>query len=119
MFTDPQTVTINAVAQTLPRTSSGVDTGAFKKDDGTVQLSISHAYGKRTRRLVRLDSSKIAADPLISSTSIKYSLGVYLVIDEPVTGYTVAERKQVVDALVAYLAATSGSNVTKILGGES
>lgn len=119
MLTDPQTVTINAIANTLPRTSSGVNSGAFQKDDTTVKLEVSHQYGKRNRRLVKLTHSKIAADPLISSTNIRYSMSVNLVIDVPTTGYTVAEAKQVVDGITAWCTASSGANITKILGGEN
>ncbi len=119
MLADPQSVTINAVAQSLPAIARGVNQSAYQKDDGNVKLSISHSYGKRTRRTVRLDFSKIAADPLVSSTNIKYSMSSYLVIDTPVTGFTVAEAKQIVDALTAYLTASSGAKVTSVLGGES
>lgn len=118
-FSDPQTITINSIANTLPRTSSGVNSGIFTKDDGNVKLTASHAYGKRTRRTVRIDHSKIAPDPLISSTNIKYSMSAYLVVDVPVTGYSIAEQKQIVDALTAWLTITSGSNATKLLGGEN
>lgn len=118
-FADPQTVTINAIANTLPRTASGVDAGAFTKDDGLVQLQVNHAYGNRTRRTIRLNHAKIAPDPLISSTNIRYSASVYLVVDLPKTGYTVAEAKQLVDALTAYLTASSGARATQLLGGEN
>jgi hypothetical protein len=118
-LSDPQSVTINSVAQSLPRVSSGINSGIFQKDDTTVRLEVSDQYGKRTRRLVRLTHSKIAADPLISSTNIKYSMSVGLTIDVPVTGYTVAEAKQIVDALSAWLTASSGANITKVLGGEN
>lgn len=118
-YTDPQSVTINAVAVSLPRTSSGVDAGSFTSNDGTVKLSVSHSYGKRNRRTVRLEHSKIAPDPLISSTNIKHSMTAYIVVDTPVTGYSVVEAKQIVDALTAYLTASSGGNVTKLLGGEN
>ncbi len=118
-FADPQSVTINAVAQSLPRTSSGVNAGVFTKDDGTVKLSVSHQYGKRTRRTIRIDHSKIAPDPLVSAQNIKFSMSVYLVVDVPVTGYTVAEQKQIVDALSAYLSASSGARTTQLLGGEN
>lgn len=118
-YSDPQTVTINAVAQTLPRVGSGVNVGSFSKDDGNVKLGVSHAYGKRTRRVVRIDLSKIAPDPLISSTNIKYGMSAYLVVDVPVTGYTIAEQKQGVDALFAWGTASSGANITKLLGGEN
>lgn len=118
MFSDPQTVTINSVDKTLPRVSAGVNTGEFRDGDGNISLKVSHQYGKRSRRQVRLDLSKIAADPLISSTNIKYSMSAYLVVDEPMTGFTNAEAKQVVDALTDYLTDSGGANVTKLLGGE-
>lgn len=119
MLADPQTVTINAVAQTLPAIVRSTNSSAYQKDDANVKLGISHTYGGRTRRVARLDFKKIAADPLISAQSILYSMSSYLVIDTPITGFTVAEAKQIVDALVAWLSASSGANITKILGGES
>lgn len=118
-YSDPQSITINAVPVTLPRVSSGTNAGAFSKDDGTVRLSVSHAYGKRNRRTIRVDHSKIAPDPLISAQSIRHSLSVYLVVDAPVTGYTVVEQKQVIDAFTAYLTLTTGARVTQLLGGEN
>jgi len=118
-FADPQTVTINAVPQTLPRVSSAPNAGAFQKDDGSVKLSVSSEYKKRTRRTIRLDHKKIAADPLQPSTNTLYSMSVYMVVDVPQTGYTVAEQKQIIDGLTAYLTASSGARVTQLLGGEN
>lgn len=119
MLADPQSVTINAVANSLPAVSRGANVSSYRKDDGLVSLDISHQYGKRIRRTVRLNHSKIAADPLISAQNIKYSMSAYLVMDVPVTGYTVAEAKYIVDGLTAYLTASSGAKVTSVLGGES
>lgn len=116
-FADPQTVTISAVAQTLARVSQDPN-GTFLKDDGLVKLTVGQTVAKRTRRLIRLDHSKIAADPLISAQNIKYNMGVYLVFDLPSTGYTVAEAKAISDGFIAYLSASSGAVVTKLLGGE-
>jgi len=120
-FSDPQSVTINAVANSLPRTSSGPSSGIFTKDDGNVKLTVSHAStSKRARRTIRLDHRKIAADPLISAQNIEFSMSTYIVVDVPVSqGYTIAEQKQIVDALTAYLTASSGARVTQLLGGES
>jgi hypothetical protein len=119
-FTDPQAVTINAVSQTLPRISSGVNSGVFQKDDASVKLSVSHTYAKgRARRLIRLDHAKVAADPLMAGINVRATGAVYLVTDFPQTGYTVAEAKQIVDALTAYLTATSGARATQLLGGEN
>lgn len=119
MLADPQSVTINAVAQSLPAVARGVNSSSYKKDDGTVTLSISHQYGKRTRRTARLDFSKIVADPLVPTQNQKVSMSAYLVIDHPLTGLTNAEIKQVTDGLTAYLTASSGAKVTSIVGGES
>jgi hypothetical protein len=112
-------MTINAVAQTMPRISSGPNAGAFSTADGTYKESISHTYGTRTRRVLRLDASKVAADPLIPAQNTRYSMSAYLVVDVPTFGYTVAEQKLVVDGLVAYLAASTGARVTQLLGGEN
>lgn len=119
-FADPQSVTINAVANSLPRTAQD-PSGIFSKDDGTVALVISHAPvgNKRMRHNIRLNHSKIASDPFTAGNSLKYSMSAYLVVDVPFEGgYTVAEQKQVVDGLVAYLAASTGAKVTQLLANE-
>jgi len=117
-FPDPQVITINAVAQSCPRIASGPNSGAFQKDDASVKR-VSHTYNKRTRHLIRVDSSKITADPLNPTSNLPYSMSAHLVVDVPVMGYTVAEQKQVVDGFLAYLSASSGANVTRLLGGEN
>jgi len=119
MFADPQTVTINAIANTLPRTQAGVDAGIFSKDDGNVKLSAKHTYANRIRRLARLDIRKVAADPLTTGYNKEYNMSAYLVIDHPPVGFTNAELKLQIDGLVAWLSASAGANITKLLGGES
>lgn len=118
-LTDPQSVTINAVAVPLPRVSTGVNQSKYVSNDGLVELTASHSYGKTTRRLLRIDHSKIAPDPMVSDRNIKHSMSAHLVIQVPVTGYTVTEAKQIVDALTGFLTASSGAVVTKLLGGEN
>jgi len=118
-FADPQSVTVNSIAVSLPRTSAGAGTSTYSSADGLYQMTVSHAYGKRARRTIRLTQSKISADPIVPAQNLRSSMSVYMVVDVPNTGYTVAEEKYVVDALVAYLTASSGAQVTKILGGEN
>jgi len=118
-FADPQSVTINAVAQTLPRVSSGEQSGTFRKDDGTVSMRVNHTYGKRIRHSVSLDHQKFAADPLISSTNVLRSIRVSFTVDAPVQGYTITEQKQIADAVTAYLTASSGARLLQLLGGEN
>lgn len=126
-FSDPQSVTIDAIAVSLPRVSvngaasiyAGTLSGATNLD-GDVKLSASHSYGKRVRRVIRLDHQKIADDPMNQNVSLKVNSGVYLVVDSPVNGlYSAAELKLLVDGFLTHLSASSGAQVTKLLGGES
>nr|QDH88512.1 MAG: hypothetical protein H3Rhizo37260_000002 [Leviviridae sp.] len=119
MFSDPQSVTINSVANTLPRVSVNGSSSTYQKDDGNVKLSVSSAYGKRTRRTARIDFRKTAADPLFPAQNVAYSMSTYIVADVPNVGFTITEQKQIVDALTAWLSASTGANTTKLLGGES
>jgi hypothetical protein len=118
-YADPQSVTINAVATSLPRTSSGINSGAFGTADGLVQLNVASSYGKRTRRTIGLTQSKVSADPLVPSQNVRSLMKCYLVVDVPVNGFTVTEQKYLVDALTGYLAASTGAKVTQLLGGEN
>jgi len=116
---DPQSITINAVANSLPRVSVGPNSSIYQKDTGDVKLTVSSSYGKRTRRSARLDFRKTAADPLFPAQNAPYSLSMTVIADVPTTGYTIAEQKQILDALTGWFAASSGANATKFLGGES
>jgi hypothetical protein len=118
-FADPQTVTINAVAKVLPRVSVDANGSKYSLDTGDVKMSVAHSYGKRTRRTYRIDLRKVAPDPLISAQNIYYNMSFYIVVDVPVTGFTIAEQKQLTDGFITYLQATSGAQMTKFLGGES
>ncbi len=114
-YNDPISLTISGSAVSLPRISSGVNSGAFSTPDSTNVIRVAHAYGKRTRRTVRLENSKIATDPLTAANA-KYSMTAYLVVDVPNVGYSVAEAQAVTTALTAFL---SPANLAKLLGGEN
>lgn len=117
-FSDPQTVTVNAVAQVLPRTGFDASSGTFTKDDGTRQLLISHAYGKRTRRAVKFTSNVIASDPLVTGNNLRLSSSVTVVIDQPTTGLTPTQLKDDAAGLLTWLTASSNANLIKLIGGE-
>jgi hypothetical protein len=82
-------------------------------------MSVSSQYGKRTRRTLKLQHSKIAADPLLAGQSVPVSMSCYIVSDTPLTGYTVTEQKAIIDAFTAYLTASTGARVAQLLGGEN
>lgn len=112
---DPQTITVNTVAQTLNRTIPGTTNSVYTTDDEAFTFKVSHQESKgRTRRMIRVDQRVVAADPLTSVNEYK-SLGVYLVIDEPEYGFTDAEIDYVVQGLTTWL---STANVTKVCSGQ-
>jgi hypothetical protein len=120
-LTDPQSVTINAVAVSLPRTSVRDGASEYTSGDGLVKETFSTTNGNkgRARHLARIDHSKLTADPFKPSDNVKVSMSCYMVIDTPPAGYTVTEAKQVVDGFIAQLNASSGALITKLLGGEN
>lgn len=119
-FTDPLSVTIlPAGAVSLPRTSVGDDESEYTSADGLIQVKASHNYGKRTRRMWRIDTSKMAPDPFRPSENVKVSMSMYIVFDLPPSGFTAAEAKAVFDASRVAWAASSDQQITKLLGGES
>jgi len=119
MLADPQSVTVNSVAISLPAVRRGDDQSKYLAADGNTELVMSSKYGTRIRRMARLNFRKIAANPLDSSVNLQYTGSCYLVFDLPVIGYTAAEAKLQSDGFLAYLTASSGAKVTALLGGES
>lgn len=118
-FTDPQSVTISGTAISLPRVSSRDNGSSYQSADGLVKLTADNAYGRRYRRVLRIDHSKISADPFLPATNVKQSMSNYIVFDVPPAGYTNAEILAVYAGFKAAFTATSDALITKLLGGES
>ncbi len=106
MLTDPQSITINGSAISLPRISVGDLTATYQSADGSTSLRISHTASSRERSLIRLDQNKIGSDPYLASVSKSYLESVYLVIDRPLNGagFTDTETSQAVAGFLAYCA---------------
>lgn len=116
-FADPQTITVNGVAKTLVRVSSGDMNATYKSADDEWQLRISHQKSKgRIRRMVRLDRKMVAADPLTAENTYQ-TAGVYQVIDEPEVGIDDTNLGYQSAALDLWM--TTGTNTAKILASES
>lgn len=119
MFSDPQSVTVNAVAQSLPRIGTlAPNSGRFQKDDASYVLTLSHVVGKRTQRKLRLDHSKIITDPFASDRNIPVNSSIFVTLDAPAVGYTNAELVNMIVAVADWLKATTNANTTKLVGGE-
>lgn len=121
MYSDPQSLTISGTAVSLPRVAAGTNQGSFKSPDGNVTFSVSHTYGKRARRVFRLDQTKVTPDPLLTNVNRVIDASAYLVVNAPLQGFSPTELKGIVDALTAWAAAGTGAanNTVRLLGGES
>jgi hypothetical protein len=118
-FTDPQSITISGAASSLPLTSRGQDGADYKSSDGLITLTARHAYGRRTRRVLRVDHSKLTTDPFLPTQNVKVSMSNYIVFDLPPAGYTNAEALAVYNGFKTVYTAASDAVITKLLGGES
>lgn len=120
-FADPQDITIAGVATSLPRTGSGPSSGTFASNDGNITLSVQHSRSKggRLRHVYRIEHAKVTTDPFIPANNTQVGMSTYLVVDVPPAGYTVAQQKEVIDGFLAALSASSGSDITKLLGNET
>jgi hypothetical protein len=118
-FTDPLSVTISSTTYPLPRTSVGDDESEYTSADGLIVVRASHQYGNRTRRMLRIDQSKMTSDPFKPSENVKVGMGFYLVFDLPPAGFTSAEALAVYTGFKTLFTAGSDAVITKLLGGES
>lgn len=117
MLTDPQVVTVNAVAKSMARIlvdSKGKTT--YVNADGTFTLTVSHTLsGQRVRSLVRIDQKAIVADPLTAANDYE-TLSFYFVIDRPEVGFSSTQVDQLVAGLKTWLDTTM---VGKLYGREA
>lgn len=118
-FTDPQSITISGTAISLPRVDTGLGKSRYQSADGLVSLSASNVYGRRNRHTLRIDHSKVTADPFIPAQQTKVSMSNYIVFDMPVAGYTNADALAIYQGFKTLFTAGSDGLITKILGGES
>jgi len=121
-FTDPLSITLTGVTSSLPRTGDAPGAGdgsVYRSGDGLIALTASHDVAKRTRRVLRLDTSKLTADPFKPAENVKVSTAVYVVFDIPPAGYSPAEVLAGYTGFKTLFSASSDAVIVKLLGGES
>lgn len=117
MYNDPQSVTINGAATSLPRVGSPSPNrmGVYKSADGNVELTVRQDQSAtRFRREIRLIQRKVALDP-IAAVNKEISTSVIMTVDEPKWGFSDAEIGYLTAAVIAWF---SNANRDKLLGGE-
>jgi hypothetical protein len=118
-FADPQSITIGASTISLPRVSVGDGQSKYTSGDGLTTLTSSSAYGRRIRRVLRVDTAKITSDPFIPANNRKESMSYYMVFDLPEVGYDATAALDVAVGLNSLASASSNAILKKLLGGES
>jgi hypothetical protein len=116
MFTDPVSLTVDAVEKELPRIEVGGSRSLYALPDQSLQLTISHQSSKkRIRSMVRLDVQAIVADPLTSENDYE-NCAIYLVVDRPEKGFS---TETVSDHAVALMGFCDVNTLAKIYGKET
>lgn len=122
MLTDPQTITVNAVAKAMPRVKQDGLSSLYQLADETFKLEVSHQTNQkkgetfgRVRSLVRFTQRAIVTNPLDSSNDYD-TLSIQLVVDRPNYGFTSAQLDQLRAGFFAWLDTTMTG---KIFGQES
>lgn len=111
MFTDPQSITVSGTPHSLPKVETGSRKGIYRKADGTWTLTISHKPdSKRVRSMYRVDQTAIVTDP-VSSLNDSDFLGIYIVIDRPIFGFTEAQVEAFRAGLIANLTTATFSKL--------
>jgi hypothetical protein len=116
MFSDPQSVTVNAVAQSMPRVQTQGRESTYQKSDQTYTLTIGSIQSKdRVNTRVRLDQRKVVADPLTAVNDYE-TLSVSLLINRPLAGFSMTECEQLIAGFKTWLDNTA---IDKLYGQES
>lgn len=118
MFADPQDITVAGVQTVLPRTGADLNNGRFKAATGSYEMTLSHTYGKRVRRLHRLDYKVLAPDVMDSSLNVPYNAAFYLVADVPDVGISQTTLQDILAGYLTWHTATSFAKANKWLAGE-
>jgi hypothetical protein len=116
MFADPQVVTVNAVAQSMPRISTAGLKTIYQKNDLTYTLTLSHTPSKdRIRSMARIDNRAVVPDPLTAVNDYE-TLSFYVVVDRPLAGFSATQVDQLITGFKTWLDAAA---IAKLFGQES
>jgi len=97
------TITVNSVAYDFARVGMTDGKAVYQTADGNDRLTIENSVKNRSRTLIRLDRSKIAANPFDADLNQAYSFSTYVVMDRPKLGVSASEvnlHGQLLDALL-------------------
>lgn len=114
-LTDPQTITVNAVAKVMPRIESQGTHALYQIENQTFSLDIRHSSGKkdgkiRHKALVTFTQRAIVPDPLTSVNDYE-TVSISLMIDRPEAGFDATQIDQMVAGFKTWLTTTMVGNL--------
>lgn len=116
MFSDPITITVNAVPFVMPRIANVGQKSTYTSNDLVLALNISHVLAKdRLRSMARVDWKLVVPDPLTAVNDYE-TLSYYSVIDRPLAGFSSA---QVTQLITGYKTWYDSTVMAKLFGQES
>jgi len=118
-FSDPQSVTVNAVARSLPRILNGTKVGTFVTADGITTLTLDPT-GTKSRRVAKASVRENvnvtdAQTGLVSVQNHSFTI----IANRPMTGISDTVAEQLAAGLITWLTASSNANLKKLLAGEN
>jgi hypothetical protein len=118
-FTDPQSITVNAVARSLPRILTGSSVGTFVTADGVTTLTVDPT-GTKARRISKASvrENVNVTDSVTGLISVQ-NHSFTIIANRPKTGISDTVAEQLASGLIAWLTAGSNANLKKILAGEN
>jgi hypothetical protein len=119
VFADPQSITYNSVAKSLPAISRGDTQSEYRlaETGGVVyDFTLIRQFKNRNRVVARLRKDAVAADPLRAGFNVQASATGTFTIDFPNVGFLTTEVQDLGRALRDWL---SDANILKMLNGET
>jgi len=118
MLADPQSVTVNGVAISLPKTGADRTSADYTSADGNTQVRVNQTINGNTKRTtVSIKTNKIAADPVSAVNSRKSAIWT-ITNSAPLDGFTINELRDQLVGIATALTASSGALTLKVLAGE-
>lgn len=112
---DPQIITVNSVAKTMPRIDNQGTHSLYQMEDQTFTLDIRHTSNRkgnklRHRALVTFTQRAIVPDPLTTVNDYE-TVSISLQIDRPEAGFTATQIDQMATGLKTWLTTTMVGNL--------
>lgn len=119
-FSDPITLDVfgddNNVLNKVGVDASGT---TFRTADGSLELTVMHSYGKRTRRAVKLKFLSTQPDTYQTDHWVPTDMSVTIVMDVPKYPLlTQNNQLDVAKAAMSFLTSTSYANLYKLIEGQ-